>query len=152
MPATARKTAAPHSKVLEFPPQEPAAAESHALMMLSHYTDPSDLHADLEARCDTFIVLDARSRDTYARGHIPGAINFPYREMDAESVKRLPRNQLIVTYCDGIGCNGSTKAALKLAHFGFRVKELIGGFDWWVRDGYQVMRGEDAKAGPDCGC
>ena len=152
MPATARQTALARSRVMEFPPQEPAAAAQHALLVLSHYTDPSDLHEDLEAGCDEFVVLDARSRESYARGHIPGAINFPHREMDAESIKRLPRNQLIVTYCDGIGCNASTKAALKLARFGFRVKELIGGIDWWVRDGYLVAQGEGPHSGPACGC
>ncbi len=30
----------------------------------------------------------------------------------------------------------STKTAIKLATAGFRVKELIGGLDWWKRDGY----------------
>lgn len=152
MPATALKTAPAAFKTLEFAALDPAAAEEHARLMLHHHTDPSDLHADLEAGCDAIVVLDARSREAYARAHIPGAINFPHREMDAESVKRLPRNQLIITYCDGIGCNGSTKAALKLAHYGFHVKELIGGIDWWVRDGYPVARGDDAKAVPDCGC
>ena len=42
---------------------------------------------------------------------------------------------LYVTYCDGIGCNASTKGALNMAKLGFRVKELMGGLDWWKRDG-----------------
>ena len=32
------------------------------------------------------------------------------------------------------------KGALKLAELGFRVKELIGGIDWWKRDGYATER------------
>ncbi|WP_222436190.1 rhodanese-like domain-containing protein [Rubripirellula reticaptiva] len=35
----------------------------------------------------------------------------------------------IATYCDSIGCNGSTKAALAMPKLGFRVMELIGGLD-----------------------
>lgn len=48
---------------------------------------------------------------------------------------------MTITYCDGIGCNGSTKAALKLASFGLRVKELLGGLDWWMRDGPKAEQG-----------
>ncbi len=43
---------------------------------------------------------------------------------------------VIVTYCDGIGCNASTKGALTMARLDFRVKELIGGLEWWKRDGH----------------
>jgi len=149
MPATALKPAVP-SLVLEYPPLPPEAVAAHARAMLGQYTDPADLHTDLAAGCDAFIVLDARSAEAYAHRHIPGAINFPHREMTAESVQRLPKNQLIVAYCDGIGCNASTKATLKLAGFGFKVKELVGGLDWWIRDGYGVETG--AANGPACGC
>ena len=54
--------------------------------------------------------------------------------MSAESTSRLDRAALIVTYCDGIGCNGSTKGAVNMLNLGFRVKELMGGLDWWKRD------------------
>ena len=152
MSASPAKSLTPRSLILEYPPLEPAAAVVHAHDVLSHYCDPSDLHADLEARCEGFLILDARSRETYARGHIPGAINLPHREITAESLKNLSRDKVIVTYCDGIGCNASTKAALKLAGFGFHVKELIGGLDWWIRDGYAVSDKAEGGNGPACGC
>ena len=50
------------------------------------------------------------------------------------------RGGLVVTYCDGIGCNASTKGALKMAELGFRTKELIGGLDWWKRDGHPTEK------------
>lgn len=55
---------------------------------------------------------------------------------------------IIVTYCDGIGCNGSTKAALKLTALGFQVKEMLGGLDWWQRDGYAVVTAAEPAAPP----
>ena len=152
MSTSSAQSLKPRSLVLEHPPLEPASAVAHARAVLAHYTDPSDLHADLEAGCDDFLVLDARSRETYARGHIPGAINFPHREMTRETLKTLSKDKVIVTYCDGIGCNASTKAALKLAGFGFHVKELIGGLDWWVRDGFAVSNKAEGGNGPACGC
>jgi rhodanese-related sulfurtransferase len=138
------------SLVLEHPPLPSEAAAAHAQAMLRHYTDPSDVHADLQAGCQAFVLLDARSAEAHAHRHIPGALSFPYRGMTAESVRRLPKDRLIVTYCDGVGCNASTKAALKLVGFGFQVKELMGGLDWWIRDGYGVETG--AASGPACGC
>jgi rhodanese-related sulfurtransferase len=43
-----------------------------------------------------------------------------------------------VTYCWGPGCNGATKAALEFAKLGYPVKEMIGGFEYWAREGLPV--------------
>lgn len=58
------------------------------------------------------------------------------------------------TYCDGIGCNASTKGVLKLSELGYKVKELIGGIDWWKRDGYPIEVGDKLESGSNetCGC
>jgi len=58
--------------------------------------------------------------------------------MNTETVARFDRSKVYVVYCDGIGCNASTKGAYKLALLGFRAKELLGGLDWWRRDGHPV--------------
>jgi rhodanese-related sulfurtransferase len=107
----------------------------HFRSKLTHETDAWDLRAMLRERHDV-IVIDTRSEAAYAEQHIPQAISFPHRKMTAASTENLDRNALYVTYCDGVGCNGSTKGALKLAELGFNVKELIGGIEWWKRDGY----------------
>jgi rhodanese-related sulfurtransferase len=130
------------SKVLEYPALAHAAAAAHFRNVLARSTDPSDVHAGIESGEHDFVVLDARSPQEFERGHVPGAVNIPHRQLDARSTARLPKDRLIVTYCDGIGCNASTKAALKLAELGFAVKEMLGGLDWWRRDGYSVEIGE----------
>jgi rhodanese-related sulfurtransferase len=73
--------------------------------------------------------------------------------MSEDSTKELDRKATIVIYCDGIGCNASTKGALNMARLGFQVKELIGGLDWWRRDGY-ATGGKQGKSGKAlvCGC
>lgn len=86
--------------------------------------------------------------------HIPGAVSLPHREMDAQTVENFDRNAMYVAYCDGIGCNASTKGALNLARLGFPVKELIGGMDWWKRDGHPT-EGEtqpERKSAVGCAC
>jgi rhodanese-related sulfurtransferase len=81
-------------------------------------------------------VIDARSVEAYHVEHIPGAISLPHRKMSEFTTSGLDRNTLYIVYCNGIGCNASTKGALNLLNLGFQVKELIGGLDWWKRDGH----------------
>ena len=119
---------------------------------LEYETDSWDLFLSLENSQDV-VVIDARSAEAYAREHIPGSLNLPHREMSESTTSDLSQSVLYVTYCDGIGCNASTKGALKMAQLGFRVKELIGGLDWWKRDGY-ATEGTLGRAGKtlSCGC
>lgn len=119
---------------------------------LRYEIDSWDLFEALQ-RGDRIVVVDARSAEVYAKEHIPGAINLPHRAMSAETCASLDSDALYVSYCDGIGCNASTKGALNLARLGFKVKELIGGLDWWLRDGYET-EGEQARPGREisCGC
>ncbi|WP_394251671.1 rhodanese-like domain-containing protein [Arthrobacter pityocampae] len=50
------------------------------------------------------------------------------------------RSTEIVVYCRGPGCNGSTRGALTLATLGYtNVRELIGGFEYWSREGLATV-------------
>ena len=111
------------------------AATEYFCNKLAFETDAWDLNEMLRAG-ENVVVIDARSATAFAQEHIPGAVSFPHRTMNSDSTGHLDRDTLYVTYCDGVGCNASTKGALKLAELGFPVKELIGGIDWWKRDGY----------------
>lgn len=111
---------------------------SHYQNKLQYEIDAWDLHQAISDG-EAIVVIDARSVETYQREHIPEAINFPHRSINKESAaERLNFEDQYVTYCDGIGCNASTKSALKLAQLGYKVKELIGGIDWWKRDLYLI--------------
>lgn len=104
---------------------------------LAFETDSWDLKVALESG-ENVVIIDARSPEAYQKERIPGAVNIPHREMNEETTASLDRTALVVTYCDGIGCNASTKGALNMTRLGFRVKELIGGLDWWKRDGHKT--------------
>lgn len=113
--------------------------------------DSWDLAVAIEAG-ERMVVIDARSPEAFAREHIPGAISLPHRTMSDATTAGIARDALVVAYCDGIGCNASTKGALAMARLGFRVKELIGGLDWWKRDGHPT-HGDAAGIGKgECGC
>ncbi|MDE2753933.1 MAG: rhodanese-like domain-containing protein [Gemmatimonadota bacterium] len=125
---------------------------NHYKQKLAFETDSWDVYEAL-SRNEPVVVVDGRSAEAYAREHIPGAINLPHREISAETTEVLDKARLYVCYCDGIGCNASTKTALKLLTLGFQVRELMGGLDWWKRDGYATA-GETARVGTEivCGC
>jgi rhodanese-related sulfurtransferase len=132
------------SFVLEFGVPDPGETAAVMADKLRFHTDSWDLSVDLKAGSDAIVVIDARSREAYAAGHIPGAISLPHREMTIEATARLEAAKVYVVYCDGIGCNASTKGAYKLARLGFRAKELLGGIDWWRRDGHPVATSVEA--------
>lgn len=117
---------------------------------LAYEMDPSDLFDALENN-EKIVPLDARQSFGYEKEHIPGAINLPHREMTPETTRHLDRFKIYVCYCDGIGCNASTKGALKMAKLGFEVKELIGGIEWWKFDGY-ATEGTSATEGSKIQC
>ena len=103
---------------------------------LQFETDPADVAAALADGGLT--LVDARSERAYATAHLPGAIS-----LARAGVEGLPEGPLVV-YCWSPGCNGATKACAKLVAAGrAEVKEMIGGFEYWVREGFAV-EGEHA--------
>lgn len=125
---------------------------SFYLRKLDYEMDSADLYEAIE-KDEPIVVVDGRSASAYTQEHIPGAISLPHREISFNSTESLDKSKLYVCYCDGIGCNASTKTALKLLTLGFRVRELIGGLDWWKRDGY-ATHGDEAQPVSEtkCGC
>ncbi len=119
---------------------------------LAYEMDSWDLNQALE-QGEAVAVIDARNIEAHEIEHIPNDINLPHSQMNEESTRHFNRDILYVVYCDGIGCNASTKGALKLTRLGFRVKELMGGLDWWKRDGYTTEgSAEKGCTSKNCGC
>jgi rhodanese-related sulfurtransferase len=150
--------------VLRVAPAAPADAVAHFRTSLAFHTDVSDVAAALSAGADHgFVVLDSRSTEAWDQGHIPGAVHLPAALVPEQAGRLLGRSVPVVTYCWGPGCNGATRAALALAELGYRVKEMLGGFEYWVREGfeYETWEGRERRAvdsltapvdAGDCGC
>src|SRR5688572_16267222 len=97
-------------KVLETPPADPPAARAHFEAKLAFETDPSDVRFDMVNAPGSSVVVDCRSPESFAKGHLPAALNIPYRTMTAESLGRLLRKEVpVVAYCASVSCNASTK-------------------------------------------
>ena len=77
-----------------------------------------------------FILLDVRTPEEFAAGHIPGAINIPNEEIGTDEIPRLPqKDQRIYVYCRS--GNRSKQASEKLAALGYTdIVEIGGIMDW----------------------
>jgi rhodanese-related sulfurtransferase len=127
-------------------------------------TDASDVYAAQQAG-DDFVLLDSRSAEAWAQGHAAGAVHMPTREIAGRAAAELRSGVPVVVYCWSPGCNGGVKAALELSLLGFEAKEMIGGFEYWAREGYPVedgsgihrravdpLTGPIGASAPSCAC
>ena len=111
---------------------------------LAFETDVSDVHAEL----DRLVLVDTRGDAAWAQGHLPGALHLPGAEIAERATGLVARDALVVTYCWGPGCNGATRGALAFARLGYRVKEMIGGYEYWVREGFPVHTADGVTRRP----
>ncbi|MFI1970839.1 sulfurtransferase [Streptomyces cinnamoneus] len=168
MTATASAPSAPlapaaPSPVLAVPPAAPEAAAAYFAARLAFHTDVADVHAALAAGTADFVVVDSRSTASWDQGHIPGAVHLPTAQIPELAARVLDPAVPVVVHCWGPGCDGATRAALALARLGYRVKEMLGGIEYWIREGYAVETWEGRRQSPpdpltapvdadDCGC
>src|SRR5438105_4685293 len=68
------------SHVTAVPAAPAAEAEAHFAAEFTFETDCWDVHDALAQGAD-FVLLDVRSAELYARGHVPGAIHFPHGKL-----------------------------------------------------------------------
>lgn len=139
-----------------------SAAAAFFAARLAFQTDVADVRAALTSGEPGFVLIDSRSRTAWDQGHIPGAVHLPTADIPARAGKLLDMAVPLVTYCWGPGCNGATRAALALARAGYPVREMIGGVEYWIREGFPVRTPEgditvaaDPRTAPvvePCGC
>jgi rhodanese-related sulfurtransferase len=122
------------------PMQTSLSAADFFAAKLTYETDPADLAED-RAAGRAPVVVDVRSDAAWRQGRIPGSLHVPGSALSDRAAELLPdRDADVVVYCWGPGCNGSTRAALTLTRLGYtRVRELIGGYEYWAREGFATV-------------
>ena len=120
----------------------PAASSDRVLARFGsafeYETDCWDVYASIGQDRQDFVLLDARSPELYAKGHVPGAINLPHAKIVEGKLRAYPGDTLFVVYCAGPHCNGAHRAALRLAGLGRPVKLMIGGVTGWLDEGFAL--------------
>lgn len=105
---------------------------------LAFQTDVADVHAGFASGTPGFALVDSRSPAGWAQGRIPGAVHLPTAEIPERAHAVLDAGLPVVTYCWGPGCNGATRSALSLTRLGYVVREMLGGIEYWIREGFPV--------------
>ncbi len=92
------------------------------------------------------VFVDARDAQSYAGGHVKGAVSLPLGEFDAKSAafaEKVPATTMIVVYCNGYGCHDSMTVGKKLISRGYRqVFVFEGGYPEW-KDGKLPVEGRN---------
>jgi len=94
-------------------------------------TDCSDVYADIKEGTQNYVLLDVRSHEAFEKSHAITAISMPHSEISSATFAQYDKDTLFVVYCWGPGCNGASKASLKISALGYAVKEMLGGIHYW---------------------
>jgi rhodanese-related sulfurtransferase len=92
------------------------------------YTDPAALAKLLAEKTEPYVLVDVRTPEEYASGHIPGAVLIPYDTIGG----RPPtgdKDALVILYCRS--GNRSGIAARTLKSLGFTQVQDFGGINRW---------------------
>lgn len=96
----------------------------------------------------TAIMIDARPKGDYEKGHIRGARSLPWHEVDQrfmEVTKDISVDTPIITYCDGETCELSHNLTNFLLDLGFTdVRVLVNGWTKWQNADLPIEK-EDAN-------
>jgi rhodanese-related sulfurtransferase len=131
---------APSHAVTEFLAAPSVDALAHFQALLGFETDCWDVHEALASGSPDFVLLDVRSPEAFASGHIAGAVNLPHRRILDRNLENYPAGTLFVVYCGGPHCNGADKAAARFARLGRPVKKMIGGITGWSDEGFDLLK------------
>jgi rhodanese-related sulfurtransferase len=126
--------------VTQTPPAASPLALSHFAATLSFETDCWDVHDALSGQPD-FVLVDVRSPELYARGHVKGAVNIPHGKIIDSRLSQYPPDTVFVVYCAGPHCNGGHRGAIRFARLGRPVKLMIGGVTGWLDEGFELAQG-----------
>jgi rhodanese-related sulfurtransferase len=119
-----------------------AAAQQHApVEKAAKQTSAEQLQQAL-GKDTKILVIDVRSPQEFAAGHIPGAVNIPLDELARKlDEMKVPKDTTLVTMCEHGG--RSSRAALELQKLGYPTASFCT-LESWKKCGYKIETG-DAK-------
>lgn len=79
------------------------------------------------------LIIDARDRAQFEKGHIPGAINIEWRRVLAQK-SQIPKDKTVLIYCNTGSLSAQAGFALRVAGYE-NIRILQGGFEEWKAKG-----------------
>ncbi len=92
------------------------------------------------------VIIDVNGSESYAKGHVPGALDFDVVEASLSKVLPEDKNALIVAYCGGPRCRAYQAAANAAEKLGYKnVKHMSAGISGWTGAGESVEKASRSK-------
>ncbi len=110
------------------------AVQVDAPQATSQLISPSD-YVDLFGNDPAHALIDVRTSEEFASGHITGAINIAVDELSSR-LAEVPGDQPIIVYCRS--GNRSTIAASILIEAGYAPVYDLGGIQYWIAQGLPI--------------
>lgn len=89
---------------------------------------------------DNTLILDARSADAYAAGHIDGAINLPFTDFTDQSLAAAlsdPSRRILI-YCNNNFSNNENPVMLKRIELALNIQTFINLYGYGYRNVYEL--------------
>jgi hypothetical protein len=91
------------------------------------------------------LILDARSRDAFARGHIAGAVNLPLTDFTAQSLAKTigdPNRRLLI-YCNNNFVNNTDPVVTKQLRLALNIQTFINLHGYGYANVYELSEAVD---------
>lgn len=118
--------------ILLLNPGAPCCAETGSVQDIT----PTDYQDQFVAASTTHLLLDVRTPEEFATGHIQGAVNIPVQSLESR-LSEVPDDQPIVVYCRS--GNRSAQASQILVQAGYNGIYDLGGVNDWVAQGLPLQ-------------
>lgn len=96
--------------------------------------------AELNQISDSILIIDVRTPEEFASGHIENSININMQSVDfMEQIATLEKGQSVYLYCKKGG--RSNRAARMIQEMEFKnIYDLKGGILQWEKEGYKTIK------------
>lgn len=117
------------------------AALMTSVVMAGEFADISISEVKALSESKKAVIIDVNGSESYAKGHVPGALD--YSAIQAKLAATLPKdkNALIVAYCGGPACKAYQAAATAAQKLGYKnVKHMSAGISGWKEAGQKMEK------------
>jgi rhodanese-related sulfurtransferase len=118
-----------------------AGLVSATALFAGEFPDISISEVKALAKSHKAVILDVNGSESYAKGHVPGALDFEAVEGKLASTLPADKNALIVAYCGGPKCTAYQAAAKAAQKLGYKnVKHMSAGISGWTQAGEKTEK------------
>jgi rhodanese-related sulfurtransferase len=102
-----------------------------------HALTPREYTERFQAAKTPHQLIDVRTPEEFAEGHIPGAVNISLQSLSSR-IDKIARDRAVILYCRSGNRSGMALTALRQA--GYTEVYNLGGIGSWQAAGYEVKR------------